>query len=477
MSALLVNDREISLDVSSGRTLLDVLRRECGLTSVKEGCREGDCGACLAILGERRGGEVFFSPFNTCLTPFGAAVGRQVVTLEGLNRDELTPLQEALLEEGASQCGFCTPGIIIAVTAYLLSADVLRATEAILAAAGNLCRCTGYLSVKRAIHRLAERFPFEEFAAAARTGTRARLRLLADWRIVPDYFVGIPDRLAELPAPPTVPLFPLGKAALVAGGTDLYVQRGDELDARPDLRLLSAREELRQLACENGVWTLGGGLTMQDLETSPELTPRLPRLREWMELVSAPGIRARATVAGNLVNASPIGDLTIILLALGASAVLHNGSARREVPLRQFFLGYKQLDRRPDELVEAVRFAMPPSGAAMNFEKVSRRKWLDIASVNSSAYFEIEGGRIREARLAAGGVAPVPLFLARTSAWLAGRSIDAETIHGAADQAAAECSPISDVRGSAEYKRRLLRHLVFAHFLRLFPTETEGVTP
>ncbi len=477
MSVLLVNDREVSLEIPLGRTLLDVLRRECGLTSIKEGCREGDCGACLAILSERRGNEVHFRPLNTCLTPFGDAVGRQIVTLEGLNRDELTPLQEALLAEGASQCGFCTPGIIIAVTAYLLTADALCASEAILAAAGNLCRCTGYLSVKRAIHRLAERFPPAEFAAAARTGMHARLRLLADWKIVPEYFVGIPDRLAGLSAPPARPLFPLNTTALVAGGTDLYVQRGDDLNAQPDIHLLSGREELRQLCCENGVWTLGGGLTMQDLERSPELAARLPRLREWMELISAPGIRARATVAGNVVNASPIGDLTIILLALGASAVLHNGSARREVPLRRFFLGYKQLDRRPDELVEAVRFTAPPSEARINFEKVSRRTWLDIASVNSSAYFEVDGGRIRAARLAAGGVAPVPLYLEEASNWLAGRLIDAETLHGAADLAAAACSPISDVRGSAEYKWRLLRHLIFAHFLRLFPMETEGFQP
>jgi len=477
MSILLVNDRQVSLAAPSGRALLDVLRRDCGLTSIKEGCREGDCGACLAILAERRGAEVRFLPLNTCLTPFGDAVGRQIVTLEGLNRDELTPLQQALLEEGGSQCGFCTPGIIIAVTAYLLNAEALRADEAILAAAGNLCRCTGYLSVKRAIRRLAERFSPEEFAAAARTGTHARLRLLAKWRILPDYFTGIPDRLAGLPAAASGPLFPLRKAAVVAGGTDLYVQQGDELDTRPDIRLLSGREELRQLTCENSAWTLGGGLTMQDLERSPELAVRLPRLKDWMELIAAPGIRARATVAGNLVNASPIGDLTIILLALGASVVLHNGSARREVPLHRFFLGYKQLDKQPDELVEAVRFAAPPSGAAMNFEKVSRRKWLDIASVNSSAYFEVDHGRIRAARLAAGGVAPVPLFLEHASAWLAGRSIDAQTMRGAADQAAAESSPITDVRGSAEYKRRLLRHLVFAHFLRLFPTETEGFTP
>jgi xanthine dehydrogenase small subunit len=183
-------------------------------------------------------------------------------------------------------------------------------------------------------------------------------------------------------------------------------------------------------------------------------------------------IRQRATLAGNIVNASPIGDMTIILLALDAELGLAAGDSHRTIPLHKFFLAYKHLDLRPGELVEWVRFIAPSSGSLFNFEKVSKRRHLDIASVNTAIALDMHKGRIRRACLSAGGVAPVPLQLARTAEFLSGRKPGAATALAAADIAQGEVAPISDVRGSADYKRLLLKQLVLAHFHVLFKIET-----
>ncbi len=193
-----------------------------------------------------------------------------------------------------------------------------------------------------------------------------------------------------------------------------------------------------------------------------------------MDLMGSLPIRERATIAGNIVNASPIGDMTIMLMALDAELELASDGAARRLPLRAIYLGYKTLDLRPGELVESIRFRRRP-GLLFNFEKVSKRTFLDIASVNSAAAIRVENGVIVEAGLSAGGVAPVPLALEKTEKLLRGRAPDAETAWAAARSAAGEATPIDDVRGSADYKRLLLRQLVLAHFQVLFGLSGELV--
>jgi xanthine dehydrogenase small subunit len=190
-----------------------------------------------------------------------------------------------------------------------------------------------------------------------------------------------------------------------------------------------------------------------------------------MRLMGSLPIRNRATIAGNIVNASPIGDMTIVLLALDADVGLVGGDDHRSLPLREFFRGYKELDLRPGELVEWVRFETPGSGSLFSFEKVSKRTHLDIASVNSAVSLDVRDGRIHRACLSAGGVAPIPMQLPRTAEYLSSRKPDADTALGAAEMARSESTPISDVRGSADYKRLLLGQLVLAHFHELFGIE------
>jgi xanthine dehydrogenase small subunit len=436
MISFLLNRDVVETGLPAGTVLLDFLRRQRGLTGTKEGCREGDCGACLVLLGEPRGGEILYRPVNSCLLPLGDASGRHVVTIEGLNAEALTPVQAAFVEEGASQCGFCTPGFIIALTGFLLSSPRWDVDTALDALAGNICRCTGYMSIRRAVERV---------LAALGTMPDRRLPRLVAQSWIPAYFLDAPGLLpAAAPCSGGVP---------VAGGTDLFVQRPEAL-AHAELNLLSRREGLHGITVADGRCRLGAATPIADLEDAPPF----PELAAVFRLIASRPIRHRATVGGNLVNASPIGDLAVLLLALNAAVILPD----REVPLRDFYAGYKQLNKRADELVLAVSFPIPGAGAVFNFEKASRRVHLDIASVNTAMLAEVRDGRVAVACISAGGVAPIPLYLARTSEALVSGGARA-----ALDAAMTEISPISDVRGSAEYKRRLLRRLLTAHFERL----------
>ncbi|MEX1308902.1 MAG: FAD binding domain-containing protein, partial [Candidatus Sulfomarinibacteraceae bacterium] len=250
----------------------------------------------------------------------------------------------------------------------------------------------------------------------------------------------------------------------VAGGTDLYVQRPGDY-AHTDISLVRARTT--GIRADGDEIVFAASATAEDMKQSAVLADELGDMVRPMDLMGSLPIRERATIAGNIVNASPIGDMAVMLTALDAELELVGDRGKRALPLREFFLGYKILDLRPGELIESIRIRRRP-GRLFNFEKVSKRTHLDIASVNTAASLRVEDGIVTEAGLAAGGVAPIPLALVETEALLIGQRPDAETAWAAARCAAAEASPIDDVRGSADYKRLLLRQLVLAHFQVLF---------
>jgi len=289
---------------------------------------------------------------------------------------------------------------------------------------------------------------------------------------LPPYFLDIPARLQGLAEAAAAQAAEEEHEALspvlVAGGTDLFVTQADKLrDA--ELTFLSRREDLQGIRIEGDTCCIGATKTLTAIEASPIIQRWLPDLgRHFAQIASVP-IRNRATLAGNIVNASPAGDLSVILLALNATVVLARGDRQRTVLLRDFFRGYKVLDMAADELITEIRFLVPDAATHFNFEKVSRRVHLDIASVSSAIRLRVRDDRIVEAHAAAGSVAPVPLFLQKTSTFLHGRPISAATAREAALVAGGEISPISDVRGSADYKRALLPRLILAHFLTLFP--------
>jgi xanthine dehydrogenase small subunit len=459
----ILNDTEISTSLPAGTALLDFIRDERRLTGTRAGCREGDCGACTVLLGSLQGGRVRYRAVTSCLFPLGDAAGCHVVTVEGLNNAGLTPVQQAIVREGASQCGFCTPGLVVSLTGFLLHDAELLEDDAVTAVEGNICRCTGYVSIRRALRRLLREVRPRLLAASD------RLQVLVDLGVVPGYFTRVSRRLQGL-APAVRQAFPAKKTAalVMAGGTDLYVQRGPELGEK-ELLLLSRRQDFAEIwPAEERIY-IGAAASVAGMMESPLITAALPSLPGFLRLVSSAQIRNRASIGGNIVNASPIGDLSIMLLALDASVGLRVRGQVREMKLCDFFLGYKELALQKNEIVAWVSIPLAPDGLLFHFEKVARRKRQDIASVNSAVGLEMEGERIVSAHLSAGGVAPVPLYLKQASAFLAGKTLFAPLVRELAEVAAGEIAPISDVRGSAAYKRALLRRLLSAHFLALFP--------
>ncbi len=465
----ILNDAEVSTKLPVGMVTLDFLRLHQRLTGTKEGCREGDCGACLVLLGELDVDAMRYHPVNSCLLPVGELAGKHLMTIEGLNQKDLNVIQQAIVDEGATQCGYCTPGIVVALTGFLLNAQTLEEKEAIAALDGNLCRCTGYQSIKRAA-RLVCRKLSEQLLPLENDCDR-RLRRLVELKILPSYLLSIPDRLRQLrPAPGDSPSASSRPPVIVAGGTDLFVQRPEEM-REANLDLLSARQDLKGIRIDGNRCHIGAATSVEEMKNSPLLQELFPRLGDYFKLISSTPIRNRATVGGNIVNASPIGDLTIFFLALDATITLLDGHQRRELPLRSFFQGYKLLDKAENELLAEISFPLLKKSFVFNFEKVCKRLHLDIASVNSAMQLQLENGRIRRAHLSAGGVAPIPLYLSRTAEFLVGKEINLHTATEAAAIAQTEISPISDVRGSARYKRLLLRQLIISHFSACFPQQ------
>ena len=506
MISFYLNDQPIRTSEAPASALLDFVRYHEQLKGTKIGCREGDCGACTVLVGELNadGQTVNYQSMTSCLTPLGNAHGKHIVTVEGINAagQQLTPVQQAIVDEGGSQCGFCTVGFVMSLTGHSLSTQPATKKSTIAAIDGNICRCTGYKSLERAAARLT--------AELAGRPAKNALAWLSEKQFVPGYFADIPAKLAQLRpneaketdaslaitaalAVPhanggsTVSTSPNGHAqsqndyghspthpfahALLGGGTDLLVQRLEELREQPGVRLIFDQPGRRGIRRETtGRVVLGAATTASQLLESELMRSLLPRLPQYLKLVSSTPIRNMGTVAGNFINGSPIGDLTIMFLAIGASITLLDAAGRtRELALPDLYLGYKKLAKAADEQVTEISLPTPLAGDFFHFEKVSKRTHLDIASVNSAAWLRVENGVIQAARVSAGGVGPVPLLLARTSGFLQGRELTAETVAAANAVMQEEISPISDVRGTADYKRLLLRQLLWAHFMQFAP--------
>ncbi len=459
-----LNDELVETDEAPGRLVLDFVRHG-RLTGTKEGCKEGDCGACTILVGHLDGERVRYEPVTSCLVPLGEMHGKHVVTIEGLNfKKRLSLVQDAMVRFGGSQCGYCTPGFIVSMTWYLMADEDAPTMDGFKRAiSGNLCRCTGYNSINRAGESILEDLgPDGRYSEV--WGADDRMAALVEHELVPGYFAEMPARLAELSKP-----IPNGVDAefFVAGGTDLYVQRGDQI-ANAKVSILNHHPEMKGIRGDESTLRIGALTTFTEFAEDQQVRELIPRMDEFLWLIASLHIRNRATLGGNIVNASPIGDMTNLLLALGATLVLSEDDEEREVALRDFFLGYKKLDKRPRELVTEIVLPKATADTHVNFEKVSKRKALDIASVCSGARIEARDGTIISAYISMGGVAATPLLLRRTAGFLAGKPLTAESIRAALPIAQAEVSPISDVRGSAEYKRLLVNQLIIAHFTELF---------
>jgi xanthine dehydrogenase small subunit len=454
----ILNEKTIATDLPAGMVLLDFIRYHEHLTGTKIGCREGDCGACTILVGEIKDNRLQYSSATCCLMPLGNAQGKHIVTIEGINTASLNPIQEAMADEGATQCGFCTPGFVVSLAGFCL--DDKKKASVLSAIDGNICRCTGYKSIERAAQRVAGLMEEKK--------DQDPVSFVVEKNILPSYLTTIKERLTSLRAKTNGSLTVTNPMRFVGGGTDLYVQRHDEMK-EADLGFLFDEEALNGIVQKEKRCYIGPSATVTDIVQSLIFRENFPRLDAHMKLVSSTPIRNMATLAGNFVNASPIGDLTIFFLALDAQLVLRDGSKKRELPLRKMYRGYKQLDKTETEIIDQVWFSLPGAKTRFNFEKVSKRTHLDIASVNSAICIRVENGIILDAGVSAGGVGPIPMFLEKTGNFLRGKKLTEQLIEEAISYMQEEISPISDARGSAAYKRLLLGQLFKAHFLQLFP--------
>lgn len=456
MIRFILNDQTIAADLPPGTPLLDLIRYRQQLPGTKIGCREGDCGACTILVGTIENNRLRYRSATSCLMPLGNAQGKHIVTIEGINGDGLTPVQQAMKDEGATQCGFCTPGFVMSLTGFCLDE---QSTDCIASIDGNICRCTGYASIKRAAAKIEKLIQVR--------GNDTALEYAVAQGVIPAYFLTAEERLKQLET--TVDALSIDPALIrVGGGTDLYVQKHDTIkDA--SIRFMNDDPSMKGIEMDSNRCVIGAAATVTDLRESSILQAHFPLLHAHTKLVSSTPIRNMATVAGNLVNASPIGDLTVFFLALDAQLVLSDGKNARTLPLDLFYKGYKDLDKTPDEWITQISFPLPDNDTKFNFEKVSKRTYLDIASVNSACRLQLDGDTIVDARISAGGVGPTPLLLRAASAWLKGRTVSPGLVHELAERAQSELSPISDARGTAAYKRLLLAQLIRAHFLQCFP--------
>jgi carbon-monoxide dehydrogenase small subunit/xanthine dehydrogenase small subunit len=503
--AFTVNDVPREVNSAPLRRLLDILRDDLGLTGTKEGCGEGECGACSVLLDGML--------VQSCLIPAVQLPGRQAVTIEALGSEAASdPVQRAFLDEGAVQCGFCIPGMVLATHA-LLARDPQPDEEAIRAGlSGNICRCTGYERIVRAVQRAAEqrtsgssgveetigmapargegsgeapglgatRIPVDGYASATTpAATAATEATTASHRAVHDPIVHSPTTLERALA-----VLQTGMAGsttgsttgeingstaggiILAGGTDLMLP-GVQASLAPRFVLdLSRVDGLAGVRVREGAIEIGGTTTVSTLAGDPNVARCLPALAEAARLFGAPAIRNRATLGGNLAGASPAADLPPPLLALGAVVVLASASGVREVPLEAFATGYRQTVRRIDELIVAVRVPLPAPDTRQAFFKAGTRRAQSIARASVAAAARVDAtGTLRAVRLAAGSVAPVPILLTETMRLLEGRRLDAALIDEADRLAASEVTPIEDVRSNIEYRRFVTGRLV-ARFLR-----------
>lgn len=456
------NDEYVETEINPSVTVLDFLRQHKHLTGTKEGCREGDCGACSILVGELTGSYMQYKSLNSCLLPVSEVNGKHVVSVEGLNINGLTPFQSALVEESGTQCGFCTPGFVVSFAAFLLSTDSYDTETAKVYLTGNLCRCTGHYRIISSVEKV-----LTLFREKTVTNLTERVNLLISMKLLPEYFRGIQARLSKIQREHKTSEV-RQNTVFVSGGTDLFVQQGHVL-LEKDVVFLSGLLKGEKIWIEGEELYLNASATVSDLENSSIIRKIFPEFKNISSLFGSLQIRNRATLGGNINNASPIGDMSVFLLSLNAKVYLSNGKTVRSLYLKDYFKDYKVLDRNSDEYVQKLSLRLPSGNYRFSFEKVSKRTYLDIASVNTSVLIEYGGNTVKDACLSAGGVAPVPLYLKNSSEYLKGKEIGIDTMNALAETAASEIKPISDVRGSAGYKTLLLKRLIKTHFLKMFP--------
>jgi xanthine dehydrogenase molybdopterin binding subunit/xanthine dehydrogenase small subunit len=467
-----LNGRPVQLaDCPVNLTLLEYLRRS-GLTGSKEGCAEGDCGACsVAILDRDAGGRAAWRAINSCLVPLCLMDGRDIVTVEGVAGPRgLHPVQEKMAGHHGSQCGYCTPGFVLSLFEGYYRGNLRARHEIEDQLCGNLCRCTGYRPILDAAFGAFQERRDDADPFAARLKEPPPPAREAAWELAGEKFLR-PASLAQLLV--LRRQYPQGR--LIAGATEVGLEITKQFRRLPVLISVEAVPELREITGGDSHWRIGAAATLTEI--GEKLAAEYPALGDMLRVFGSRQIRNRATMGGNLATASPIGDSAPVLLALDASVVLAAAEGERTLPIDQFFTAYRQTALRPGEVLKTILLPRGPSASGLTRKcawfKVSKRREMDISTVAACFTVDLDRERIvRHVRLAYGGVAAISSRARAAEQALLGKSWSAETIQAVLPVLKAEFTPITDVRGSAAYRRGLVPALLEKFFAESHQSDT-----
>lgn len=450
-----LNGRKQIVRLSPGISTLDFLNKKLQMYGTKCSCNEGDCGACTVVISYPRDGGIVYEAINSCLYPAAKLHGKHLITVEGLGSPEdLHPIQRALLEHHGTQCGYCTPGFVMSLFALLASIPHPD-TESIMAALeGNLCRCTGYQSILNAALELSKNFDPAGIVPAWCRKIESQLFTFKDVAQTVSttsdtlYFIEQymkPENCQQL----ALMLDKHPEAVIIAGGTDIMVMVNIARRKFELLIDLSEISELKNIQVKNDGVHIGAAVTYSRIMDSGIIKSDLPELVRLCRLIASKQIRNFGTLAGNIANASPIGDSLPLLLVYDARLRLESLGATREIPLREFFLDYRKTALQKGEYIREIIIPIPPREAFIRSLKTAKRKSVDISSVASA--IRIQGESVI---LALGGVAATPVISSVFSSSVP--LMDGKAWQAVAQAVAEEFSPLSDVRGSADYRRKMI---------------------
>lgn len=455
--AFLLNGTPVRIEGEAPtRTLLDWLREVRGLAGTKEGCNEGDCGACTVMVTDKSGSRAL----NACILFLPQLHGKAVRTVEGISgpSGEMHPVQEAMVAHHGSQCGFCTPGFVVSMAVAHLNG----ATDHDDQLAGNLCRCTGYAPIIRAAEAAAgeavpEWMVSDREAVVGFPAGEAGVFRPADSDALAEWYLANPD------------------AVLVAGATDVGLWVTKQLRDLAPVAFLGGVEDLKGVEVQGGQLHVGACVTISALRDA--VAERLPSFGELLRRYASVQVRNAATIGGNIANGSPIGDGPPALIALGATLHLRRGDEMRAMALEDFFLDYRKQDRRPGEFVAGVSF--PEFAPALRCYKISKRFDQDISAVCGCFNVTVEAGVVTQARIAFGGMAGVPKRASLTEAALVGKAWTEATVDAAAAAMAGDFAPLSDMRASSAYRMLTAQNLLrrYFHDLAGVPVSVLEVAP
>jgi len=448
-------------------TLLDYLRGVEGLVGTKEGCNEGDCGACTVVLARPRDGRLHYQAVNACIQFVGSLDGCQLITVEHLAKGgRLHAVQQAMVESHGSQCGFCTPGFVMSLFAMTRhhpeTPDDATIDDTL---AGNLCRCTGYAPIARAARQAYDMGPRDDDFARDEAVTLEKLAALQDLDVVEVGDSGgsrrffAPARLDDL-----ADLYQQHPdATLTAGSTDVGLWVTKEM-RRPETVIYMGRvAEFGKLEETQDAIEIGAGVSYSDAMAL--LGRHYPDMGEVIRRIGSVQIRNTGTLGGNVANASPIGDSPPLLIAVGATLHLRKGGSRRSLPIEDFFIDYGKQDRTAGEFVERITLPLPQSDAWFRAYKISKRFDQDITAVLGAFNLKVEDGSVVSARLAFGGLAAIPKRAAAAEAALTGALWDEATVERAMAALETDFSPITDWRASADYRMKVAKNLLLRCFI------------